>query len=170
MKKQQGFTLIELMIVVAIIAILAAIAIPQYQRYVVRSQVTRMVGEVGDLKTAFDDCLNNGRNTTGPGTGTNDCDLSATGSSIQVAGGNTVAGTAPTTTGTGAPTATFPAGTAPGTIVGTFGNSASSRLAGPPGETVTWTRDPVQGWTCATSAGIPVWAVPAGCPGGTATN
>lgn len=59
-KTQQGFTLIELMIVVAIIAILAAIAIPQYQNYVARSAITRAVGETGSLKTVVEDCLAQG--------------------------------------------------------------------------------------------------------------
>jgi len=52
MKKiQQGFTLIELMIVVAIIGILAAIAIPAYQDYTVRSKVTELINSAGVCKT-----------------------------------------------------------------------------------------------------------------------
>ncbi|MDG2516872.1 pilin [Lysobacter soli] len=52
MKKQQGFTLIELMIVVAIVAILAAIALPAYQDYMKRSKVSEAVATAGACKTS----------------------------------------------------------------------------------------------------------------------
>lgn len=52
MHKQQGFTLIELMIVVAIIGILAAVAIPAYQDYTIRAQVTEGLSLASGAKTA----------------------------------------------------------------------------------------------------------------------
>jgi len=59
-RAEQGFTLIELMIVVAIIGVLAAVAIPQYSNYVVKSRMATVLHSVSSVKTAVSACAQEG--------------------------------------------------------------------------------------------------------------
>ena len=147
MNAQKGFTLIELMIVIAIIGILAAIAIPQYQNYIAKSQVSRAMGELGAIKTAVETCVNEGNTATGK------CNLGMTASNIlsEVK----VAGTAITAGGTN--TADLTQTT---TIQGKFGDKAAATIKD---NTITWTRTDTGSWSCATTAAAKY--APAGCAG-----
>ena len=140
MNAQKGFTLIELMIVIAIIGILAAIALPMYQNYIARSQVTRAMGEAGNLKTAVETCVLNGQLTLGTAAG--QCQIGATSSTILSSSANAEGVT-------NVPVVSLPAtASASATIVATFGNNAAQAIGT---KTLTWSRDASGTWSCKTN-------------------
>lgn len=63
MNAQKGFTLIELMIVVAIIGILAAVAIPSYQNYTKRAAYSEVIASMASVKTAIGVCMSQAAKT-----------------------------------------------------------------------------------------------------------
>ncbi len=85
MKRQSGFTLIELMIVVAIVAILAAIALPAYQNYTQKARFTEVVSATAPYKTAIEICV---QTTGATAMGTCDAGTSGVPAAISAANGN----------------------------------------------------------------------------------
>ena len=112
---QKGFTLIELMIVIAIIGILAAIAIPAYQNYVIRAQATEGSSIIGSLETAFEECYANSGSATS-------C---ASNAAVGIPKSKTISGTY-------VQSAVL---TAPGQILVTYNKNANANIAG---KTVSW--------------------------------
>lgn len=158
MNTQKGFTLIELMIVVAIIGILAAIAIPQYQNYITKSQVSRVMAETGNYKTAVEDCVNSGKVT---GTGAGDCNVGDLGLTASNLLGASVGGTV--ADGAATPKVSIVA-TGVSIIEGTFGSNASSNLKGTDAKVLQWSRTADGTWSCATS--VESKYAPSGCTAG----
>ncbi|EGQ7933620.1 prepilin-type N-terminal cleavage/methylation domain-containing protein [Vibrio vulnificus] len=132
-KKQQGFTLIELMIVVAIIGVLAAVAVPAYQDYVKKSEAASALATLKSLITPAELYYQENGTATAAG-------LSDLGSTTSA---NDLGTLASAITGSGSaavPTLTF-----------SFGSHSSMTTT----DKLTFSRSNTEGWSCARSGTVP---------------
>ncbi|MBD8496571.1 pilin [Pseudomonas syringae] len=136
MNAQKGFTLIELMIVVAIIGILAAVGIPAYQSYITKSQVSAALAEMTPGRVMAETKINDGIGTT---------------LALPADVGLTASTRCPTITVS---------------VASSGAASIACTLAGNPGvqgKTLTWTRTTAGAWSCGTTVAADL--APKGCPG-----
>lgn len=136
-KVQQGFTLIELMIVVAIIGILAAVALPAYQDYTAKAQAAEAINLIGGLQTPVSEgCAQDA--TTLPDI--TKLTIKGTNTASIVAGGDCTAGV---------------------TLTATYAGTTNAKIAG---KTVVFTYSPADGSFKCTSWGGDAAIKPKVCP------
>lgn len=142
---QRGFTLIELMIVVAIISILAAVALPLYQDYTIRAQLSEGIGLAGGAKTALAEYYQNrGSFPSGPTA-------------------NASAGLANAASITGSYVTAVDVGATAGQIQITFGHRAHARINGGVMALSAVTAAGSVQWICKSVSGIPSKYFPTNC-------
>lgn len=141
MNAQKGFTLIEIMIVIAIVGILAAIAIPQYQTYVAKSQVNRVITETAAVRTAIELCVAENR-------APEKCYITWTKSDLIATTIYDTPGKITAITGLNGLTVTYPNATTEGTITARFGQNAVQAITD---DIVVWNRNHKGIWSCSTN-------------------
>lgn len=136
---QTGFTLVEIMIVVTIIGILAAIAVPQYQIYVGKTQATRVINELGQLRLTVEECIQTGRAVIG--LAQEECDPRASASNL-IVGGSQVGVVLPNNMGVAQLSNPL---TPSSSIIATVSSQVNPKLVG---KKIEWLRASEGSWSC----------------------